>query len=386
MRVRLTQVVSVLFALLLVAALATGCQQQGTDEGQQGEQQEEGPTAQGLELETVTQWAQSAHSRPVVFAAEEEGCKNCHDGLTFTETGGGFQPRIATGTAETTGTTESTSTTGEPLEEATAEKRDWVVAADCRTCHMGAGPQLAKEGRIEGVPNLDTAEGGRGALCMACHNGWHAAGAGREGNAAAPHYSVQTDMLYAVNTLQVSEGTVESTATASEQGEESPHLKVEDTCVGCHMRQGKDGAVTHVFRIEDYAGCQAEGCHNEDMTDGGTAKEDYDGDGSEETFAVEVEGLLEQLRAAITEAAGTSEFKSQGGDVVFGGGARVDVNSPEYKAAYNYFFVEKDGSRGIHNGEFTVKLLQDSLEGLGGAGGTGGTGSSTTTGSTDTTP
>lgn len=346
MRGKWTLVLSLALIVVLAAVLA-GCDQGGTQDGD-NEQGEERPD---LRLEVVEQWAQSAHARPIARGAEEEGCKNCHDGLTFTEAGGGFQPRFGEAT-EPTRPAEGTETT-EPA-------RDWVVATDCRACHTGVGVEIAEEGSIDGIPSLDTAEGGRGALCMACHNGWHAAGPGREGNPAAPHYSVQADMLFGVNTLQVGTGTGGG-ATESDEESASPHLEVEDTCVGCHLGGGDEA--NHLFVIENYDGCEGEDCHDQDMTDGGDAEEDYDGDGQTEKAAAEVEGLMEKLKAEINRAAGSTDFRSERGDVAFEGGT-VTTGDPAYQAAYNYLFVEKDKSRGIHNYQFTVRLLQQSLEGV----------------------
>ncbi|HSK48491.1 MAG TPA: hypothetical protein VLA05_10915 [Coriobacteriia bacterium] len=351
MRERLRIVVPGL-ALVLAVVLLAGCDNTGQTggEGQQNGQQSEEET-QSMQLGTVEQWARSTHARPVTFAAEEEGCKNCHDGLTFSETGGGFQPRFepeeATGSAEATGTEE------EPQE------RDWVVATDCRACHMARGAEIADAGSVGGVPNLDEVQAGLGSLCIACHNGWHPPGE-QDGELRAPHSSVQADMLYGVNTLPV-EG-AESTGTASEEASQSPHAKVDDTCVGCHVNApSEEDGPNHTFAITSYEGCQQEGCHEEDMTEGGTAQEDYDGDGQTESVQAEVEGLLENLQDAVNRAAGSSEFQSEGGQVVFTGGGNRSGDDPVYHAAYNYFFVVDDSSMGIHNTQFTVQLLQDSI-------------------------
>lgn len=330
-----------LLSLAILPVAVTGCKSGGTSGGTQGT----GSTSKSLELETVAQWLQSAHSRPVTFAAEEDGCKNCHDGQTFTETGGGFQPRMS---ASTTSSTEGSST-----------PRDWVVATDCRCCHTPVGTQIASDGKIQGVPSLDQAEGGRGALCMACHNGWHAAGPGRSGNAAAPHSSVQTDMLFGVNTLQV--GSAVPSATASQEESISPHAKkVPDTCVGCHMWGSPPN---HLFRITDFKGCERKGCHKQDMTDGGISPEDFDGNGTKDKVTAEVQGLMDKLKAAINKKAGSTDFKSERGNVVFVG-STVPTSSPAYAAAYNYFFVTNDRSKGIHNFQFTVRLLQQSIDGV----------------------
>jgi hypothetical protein len=143
------------------------------------------------------------------------------------------------------------------------------------------------------------------------------------------------------------------------QAGENPHADVENTCVGCHVN-GNNG-VDHTFVIRDWEGCEAEGCHTDDMTDGGQAAEDYDGDGQTETFGAEIEGLLESLEQAVNNAAGSTSFGSQQGNIVFEGADDVQGTDPAYQAAYNYLYVEKDGSRGMHNPQFTIQLLQDSI-------------------------
>lgn len=366
-KVRALVPLAMAFALAVVLVVVAGCS--GQSDQQQGGQQQGEATQTSMQLGIVQQWVTSAHSRPITFAAEEEGCKNCHDGQTFSETGGGFQPRLG---AESTGTGGSTGATGSTE---TTPPRDWVVATDCRVCHTAAGAQIADDGQVDQIPSIDSARGGLGSVCMACHNGWHPAGA-RNGELGAPHGSVQTDMLYGVNVVPVQGG---GGATQSEVASESPHLKVTNTCAGCHMAGGD--SPNHTFKVESYKGCQRKDCHKQDMTQGGTAKEDFDGDGQTEKFQAEVDGLMNTLQSEINRSAGTSSFSSAQGQVVFEGGS-VSASDPAYAAAYNYFFVRNDRSRGVHNGPFTIKLLQDSLAALGGTGGTGGGAESTGTGGT----
>lgn len=306
-----------------------------------------------MSLETVTQWASSRHAQVVTRAATEDGCKNCHDGLTFTETGGGFQARMTSAAVDATAQADANDPGTDESDQESV--RDFTVATDCRACHMGAGAAIADQGTVDKIPSITTAEGGLGAVCMACHNGWHMAGKNAEGELTAPHTSVQTDMLYAVNTVDPG---VESTATQGDMA--SPHLKVENTCVGCHLA-GAEGP-NHTFRVTSFAGCEATDCHDKDTSQGVTAKEDYDGDGTKEKTVVEVEALSVALKSAIESKAG--KFESKRGQIVFVGGTKPDEAT--YAAAYNYFFVQKDGSRGVHNTAFTVDLLTRSIRAVGG--------------------
>lgn len=369
-RMRVTVLFLMVVALALVAS--AGC----TPGGNQGARQDGAGKAGGrtavtsMTIEIVKQWATSRHSLIVTRAAGEEGCKNCHDGLTFTTTGGGFQPRRteATGSASATAAPDA-STPG--LDEGGGESvRDFMVGTDCRACHTGAGAAIADAGSVDKIPSLDTAKGGLGAVCMACHNGWHPGGKSAEGELTAPHTSVQTDMLFAVNTVDPG-----GPSTAGATGQKSPHLKVENTCVGCHVTGSGAAGPNHTFRVKDFKGCERKDCHKQDMTQGGTAKKDYDGDGTKEKVVAEIEGLTKALQAAIEAKAG--KFESSHGQVVLASKAKPD--DATYAAAYNYFFVQKDGSRGVHNTGFTVDLLTRSIRSVGGTVGTGAGGSSTTT-------
>jgi len=358
--------------LLLVLSLAlvglAGCTTDGEPGGTTtGGTGSSGDSTQTMTLETVTQWAVSRHAQVVTRAATEEGCKNCHDGLTFTMTSGGFQARIATSSVDASEQADANDPgTDEGGEESA---RDFTVAVDCRACHMGAGAAIADRGSVDQIPSIPTAEGGLGAVCMACHNGWHMAGKNAEGELTAPHTSVQTDMLFGVNTVDPG---VESTATEGDK--ESPHLKVPNTCVGCHVAGSGTEGPNHTFRVESFEGCEGEDCHDQDMAQGGTAKEDYDGDGTKEKTVVEIEGLTETLKTAIEAKAG--QFESKSGQVAFASGT---PDQATYAAAYNYFFVLKDGSRGVHNTAFTVDLLTRSIRAVGGNVGSGTGGSETTT-------
>jgi hypothetical protein len=235
-------------------------------------------------------------------------------------------------------------------------------------CHTGAGAEIADVGTVDQIPGIELAKGGLGAVCMACHNGWHAAGKGTEGELTAPHNSVQTDMLYGLNTVDPG---IESTVSAADR--ESPHLKVENTCVGCHVTGSEDEEPNHTFGVKDYKGCERAECHEQDMTQGGTAEEDFDGDGTKEKVAAEIEGLGETLKAAIEAKA--SAFESAHGQIVFTGGTEPD--DATYAAAYNYLFVQQDRSKGIHNTAFTIELLNRSIRAVGGTASAGATTTST---------
>ena len=300
--------------------------------------------ATSTRVELVEQWLGSAHAKPVTFAAEEKGCMNCHDGQKFTETGGGFVPRLATGA--------SAVVTGP------AGPRDWVVATDCRVCHTGPGVEFAKTGTID-IPGK-TVSAGVGAVCIACHNGWHGPGKSQNGGQRAPHLSVQADAIFASNIATV--GTAEQIDTRS------PHQKVQDVCVGCHMtgkpvpgdKADTDAPANHSMKIRDTSGCKGTDCHKTDPLEA-VVKEDLDGDGTKEKLQSEVDGLLATLRSTI-ESHAAGSFESSSGEIVFAKGAKP--SDTDYAAAYNYLFVIEDRSRGVHSPLFIPSLLQQSIGSL----------------------
>jgi hypothetical protein len=89
---------------------------------------------------------------------------------------------------------------------------------------------------------------------------------------------------------------------------------------------------------------------------------DYDGNGTAEGVQTEVSGLVENLYAAI-EAADAQDGISR----PLGPGAPVEVEtglttSLLREACWNYNFVVKDGSLGVHNTVYAVQLLQRTYE------------------------
>jgi len=342
---RSTTMVLVSFLVVAALAAASGCtsanDNSGGQSGTQGQTSEESST---LRVELVEQWLESGHSKIVTFAAEEDGCKNCHDGATYVTTGGGFVGRIsATATAEASGTPE----------------RDWVVATDCRVCHTGAGVEFAAKGTID-IPGQEV-KAGVGALCISCHNGWHGPGASQAGGQRAPHGSIQGDMVFMSNVATVGTAPLDL---------RNPHQKVQDVCVGCHVtglavpgqEASSSGAPpSHTFKVASTKSCMGKDCHAKDPLTT-AVKEDLDGDGQKEPYQTEVEGMLQSLKSAIESRAGGT-FESSGGEIKFAKGATPDEAA--YAAAYNYLYVVDDRSRGAHSPIFTVSLLKQTTGSLG---------------------
>jgi len=274
------------------------------------------------------QWSTSAHARAVLEsdAAKRDTCVYRHNGEAFAK--------------------------------ATRKAADVNVQSPqgqtCNACHTGNGMTI----RDSGVAKLDTGwtvtGAGKGALCMTCHN-LRRSPAERT-NPRAPHPPTQTNVL-------MSEGGFlpEGMPVIS-----SPHLANPDTCVSCHVVR-ENGVVRHTFELSD-ADAQATcgKCHPGLSTLNRTALADYDGDKVVEGIQDEVHGLLELVKDAINKAidpAGGS-FADERGSFVFRNakGEAVKVSDNIWKAAWNWQVVEDDGSHGVHNPAYAVRLLQQAYK------------------------
>lgn len=175
-----------------------------------------------------------------------------------------------------------------------------------------------------------------------------------------PHHGPQTDMLEGTNGF-----TYGKFIPSSAHGD-----VVADTCVNCHMQTISDTtnpALTlvgdHTFTLS-FAGnatvpatqlvgvCQ--GCHGPDITTFNFPLMDYDGDGVIDGAQTEVQHLLDQLALLLPPV---GQAKST---------LNIDASwtQPQLEAAYNYLFVQGDGSLGIHNMAYTVGLLKASIADL----------------------
>jgi hypothetical protein len=146
---------------------------------------------------------------------------------------------------------------------------------------------------------------------------------------------------------------------------------VTNTCATCHMQKldRTDPDLVHVgghtFEIgyngrDLVAACQQ--CHGPSVTDFDFPLQDYDGDGVIQGVQTEVQNLLNKLALLLPPV----------------GQAKTTVSpdatwtAPQLEAAYNYLFVQEDGSMGIHNTAYAVGLLKTSIADLTGVSAPGG--------------
>jgi hypothetical protein len=287
------------------------------------------------------EWNNSMHAVTTRDPAGNASCVGCH-------TSNGFVDRInGVGPADLT-----------------------FDAIGCQTCHEPHGETTpSNNAHLVRVLNATLADGtkvtnaGFGTLCMNCHQSRQNAvkyAATTAGSAHfGPHEGPQADMLEGTNGYTYGK-VIPSSAHAD---------IVPDTCIGCHAQTpaatdpalGQVGG--HTFKLS-FAGtdkipaeqlttaCQT--CHGPDVNTFNFPLMDYDGDGVIDGAQTEVQHLLNQLSVLLPpvgQAKTTLTIDST-------------WTQPQLEAAYNYLFVQKDGSLGVHNMAYTVGLLKASIADL----------------------
>jgi hypothetical protein len=291
----------------------------------------------------TSEWNNSGHAvAPREAGPGMEGCVGCH-------TANGFVSKISgAATIDTT-----------------------YNAISCQTCHEPHGETIPSTNLhlVRTLTSVTLADGtavtnaGMGTLCMNCHQARVSAATyvpSTPGSAHyGPHHGPQADMLMGTNGF-----TYGKAIPSSAHGD-----VVADTCVACHMQTvaatdpalGKVGG--HTFKVTfagdtatpqtDLVGtCQS--CHGPDLTAINFPLMDYDGDGQIDGVQTEVQHLMDQLALQLPPV---GQAKST---------LTIDASwtQPQLEAAYNYLFVQSDGSRGIHNTAYTVGLLKASIANL----------------------
>lgn len=288
----------------------------------------------------------------------------------------------------------------------------------CVTCHdphdIGtvSGDETNATVRISGntpplIAGFTATDVGRGAICMTCHNSRHGLYnddtydqiVADGGTSQAPHGSAQADVLMGENAFFVDVGT------------RGPHSLVTDACVACHMQATpppdalsyEQGGTNHTF----YAApdiCSE--CHGDAITDASSVQTAF------QTNSDELKGMIEtaltnllndQIGAGYTIDLGGEATLASADDftaVEFGtshGRQAISVtladstvvgpiamNSVKVidgsdtdlgelydfadaalpKAGWNYFLVNNDSSKGVHNPSFVTGALSAAIDAL----------------------
>lgn len=282
------------------------------------------------------EWNNSRHA--IAVEETEAGCTRCHTAKGFANYASGA-PATAT-----------------PYEVIT-----------CSACHDPHSATNASQLRTTAAVTLmdkktTITEGGTGLMCMNCHMTRRDAtnyveitpGSSRFG----PHHGPQADMLAGANAVNY-----------GKQIPSSAHREVVgDSCVTCHMQSVASTnaaylhAGGHTFNVS-WEGNGTNGpvdlvdacvqCHG-DIRSFDFQRQDYDGDGVVDGVQTEVKHLLDNL-ALLLPPVGVPKTS-------------LSINSswtkPQLKGAYNYLFVQEDGSYGVHNLSYAVGLLKASIADL----------------------
>ncbi|MGC9940474.1 MAG: multiheme c-type cytochrome [Verrucomicrobiota bacterium] len=297
-----------------------------------------------------TEWLNSVHAVTTTDPAGNASCVGCH-------TAYGFIARVG-------GITNNVNLSYMPI--------------DCQACHEPHGATVPTNNphmirTLASVTLQDgtvVTNGGEGLLCMECHQSREKAATAATTYAShfGPHHGPQADMLEGVNGYNYG-GVIPS----------SDHASISNTCVACHMQiipssdPGFLHAGSHTFEVAwnsggtnspEYLTAACQQCHGSAVTSFDFPVENFAGSGVSQGVQTQVQTLLNNLALLLP------------------GGENNVINNtvtpaaswtaPQLEAAYNYLFVQSDGSLGVHNTAYAVGLLQASIANLTGTSVPGG--------------
>lgn len=332
------------------------------------------------------QWRQSPHANMVHQDSNSENpaCVSCHTGEGYVEASKGQSLSLPLDASDITCQTCHDSHRQADLSNTTVQYSEEKQDEYRKT-------QLRAFGRVT-LPNGTIVEAGISATCMKCHNSRRPNVEQQVQRGGFPHVATQADMfagtggyeyqgvrygnsLHALDAFQI-EGTNEKCATChmfrspvdDDRGTASTRDDVTVTNVGGHSFKmagmwnwTRDDPDRGLVRVENVGACQQ--CHEGLDTFNRRAFGDYDGDGTVEGVQDEVHGLLQALFNAI-QATGVTVGEAYPYVAASAWSSDPAVAIKQKGAAYNYVFVEHDGSAGIHNTRYSVQLLQSSYRNL----------------------
>ncbi|MGD8780540.1 MAG: T9SS type A sorting domain-containing protein [Ignavibacteria bacterium] len=243
-----------------------------------------------------------------------------------------------------------------------------IVCAACHDPHNATNDHQLRTVEATLETGEEVTVGGLGKLCMNCHRTRRDAVdyttnyLDNLSSHYGPHHGNQAEVLLATNYPDLGV-TFESTMH---------YNYTTDACVSCHMNdQGtvdeNDNVLLsggHSFRMstpdgeDNVAACEP--CHSFESFEAVTAEidgvTDFDGDGTDEDLQHEVEGMLHKIEMMLPPL-DSEEINT------------IDSTwTPlQAKAFYIWEMIEEDGSYGIHNAEFAVGILTETISQLEGA-------------------
>lgn len=311
-----------------------------------------------------TEWSGSRHAVATrsPSGAGRQACVRCH-------TASGFSDFTKTGIATNANTT-----------------YEAITCAACHDPHDASNPHQLRAANAYTLPEGTTVTNvGLGALCMTCHHSRNGEATNNitnyklglptwaGGSSFGVHDSTAGDMVEGVNAITYGKFIPSGSHSAV----------ISNVCVGCHMQAvatthpafGQAGGHTYsmayktvnagVTNTVDLVDVCVK-CHGP-IEEFNFARKDYDGDGNIEGVQTEVQNLLNQLSKLLPN----STYRSDGNYVADGlvktiGRTSIQTNWPTkfLQAAWNWQFVNVEGSHGVHNAPYAVGVLKASLADL----------------------
>ena len=239
---------------------------------------------------------------------------------------------------------------------------DQVSAIHCFTCHAphtNGNLDLRTAAAYE-LENGEIFDHGAANLCANCHHSRFDVRVitdnyEQSSTRFAAHHGPQADLLTGTGGYEMSGYTYNQSGHAN---------AVTDGCVGCHMGnpQVHDGYDIggHSFNMVDEEGGYdlsglCENCHASADGFDFTADQDYDGDGEIEGYQTEVEGLLDTLAELLVAEGVLDSIEHTPLEMTIADGNVAG-------AMQNFGTIEEDRSMGIHNYQYIVSLLQNSID------------------------
>jgi hypothetical protein len=258
-----------------------------------------------------------------------------------------------------------------------------ITCAACHDPHDPANPHQLRADNIYTLPEGTTVTNvGLGGLCMECHHSRNGSATtnianfqqGKPtwagGSSFGPHDSTAGDMVEGVNAITYGKF-IPSGAHS---------YTVTNVCVGCHMQPvaATDPAFTkaggHTFSMfyETVSGgvtntvdkvdvCVK--CHGPiqhfDMV-----RKDYNEDGVIEGIQTEVQHLLDRLNTLLPDSTYRADGNYVADGLVNSVSAKTNWPTKFLNAAWNWQFVNVEGSHGIHNAPYAIGVLKASIADL----------------------
>ena len=335
------------------------------------------------------QWENGPHSEGFLEVSEEEGdrntCSRCHSPVGFAEhakrldAGDSYfdindETATGIGALSCQGCHDPHAVAGNAHQLRVYDKAtvgQWALQGDINIAVPAMGAQELLRGEDLQYATVTLTGLGASATCVECHNGRRLAqnqngDSGIYGETGSPHDSLAAEALYGICAWDYGIKMGNSYHTYYAQ------------CTTCHMytdntdgnRLG-DHSFTMAYTPEEGEEVQnldaCNQCHQYfeevDKFDfvsviGG----DYDGDGELEGVQSETQGLID-LVGGLLEDSGLAITRDDDGHVTgLPRGATYsedpDINKAQHQAVWNMLTVIREGSHGVHNTQFTTRLLQ----------------------------